>query len=91
MELEILLSAFKKAEMIENLLKSSSTLEDWIKNLEENHLREIGSFNEPLLYKFLKNKQKSKIKIGDIAGGFDKNGYRTIQINNKRYYAHRLA
>ena len=39
----------------------------------------------------IKNKQKSKIKIGDIAGGFDKNGYRTIQINNKRYYAHRLA
>lgn len=31
------------------------------------------------------------VKIGDIAGELKPNGYRIIQYDNQRYYAHRLA
>lgn len=33
----------------------------------------------------------NRIKVGDRAGNLSKTGYRQIQINNKRYYEHRLA
>ena len=35
-------------------------------------------------------KISKKIKIGDIAGS-KANGYKIIRLNNKQYYAHRLA
>jgi len=32
-----------------------------------------------------------RVKIGDVAGTIDTNGYRRISINKKRYMAHRLV
>jgi hypothetical protein len=32
-----------------------------------------------------------RINIGDVAGSITSEGYRTIKIDNGRYYAHRLA
>jgi hypothetical protein len=31
------------------------------------------------------------VKVGDVAGAYDKKGYRVIQIDGKQYQAHRLA
>ncbi len=56
-------SAFKKAEVIENLLRSSSTFEEWVKSIEKTNLMEILSFNEPLLYDFLKNNINQSVSL----------------------------
>ena len=33
----------------------------------------------------------NSIKNGDVAGGINANGYHTISVESRRYYAHRLA
>ena len=49
---------------------------------------ELFDYNDGYLYwKIVKS---NKVKVGDIAGYINSKGYRTIGINNKLYYAHRL-
>jgi len=40
---------------------------------------------------FIRIKAKPRVKIGDIAGFYEKKGYVSIRLNGRTYKAHRLA
>lgn len=46
---------------------------------------------DPLTGEFRWNSSRPKIRIGDIAGGYNDQGYIIIRLNRKGYRAHRLA
>jgi hypothetical protein len=43
------------------------------------------------LFTCAQNRKGSKNKIGDVLGSFTKSGYTEIQLDSRRYLAHRLA
>lgn len=43
------------------------------------------------LFTWVKKRARTSFKVGDVAGGFDSDGYICITINNSQYLAHRLA
>lgn len=59
--------------------------------LSAEYVRTILDY-EPLTGLFTWRQKTAKcINIGAVAGGIEKNGYRRIRINGRRYLAHRLA
>ena len=62
---------------------------DWKLFATLEQLQEMFEYkNGELIYKI---KTAKKTNIGDVAGTINKLGYRHIQINRKRYQAHRLV
>ena len=56
-------------------------------NLNQQELLEFFEYkNGDLYYK----KPRSRIKVGDIAGNLNKDGYRQVKIGNKSYKVHRI-
>lgn len=58
--------------------------------LTQDYLKSILNFDSSSGIFYWKVKRPN-VNIGDIANNIGKNGYVRISINNKRYYAHRLA
>lgn len=56
----------------------------------QKRLRELFDYNEDTGL-FTRISPVKKANVGDIAGARAKNGYITISVDCKRYYAHRLA
>lgn len=61
--------------------------------LTQKELKELISYdsNSGVFVWIKPNKNAKRVKAGDIAGGLNARGYLKIKINNKRYFAHRLA
>jgi hypothetical protein len=60
--------------------------------LTQERLKELATYNpETGLFICAKNRRGSKHKIGDALGSVTNNGYIEIQLDGKRYLAHRLA
>lgn len=59
--------------------------------ITQNELKEILQYNENTGVFTWKQSPAKHIKIGDIAGSLDANGYTYIRINKKLYKAHRLS
>ena len=58
--------------------------------LTQDRLKELFDFNSDTGV-FTRTGRQKKCNVGDIAGCIAKNGYITISVDSKRYYAHRLA
>jgi hypothetical protein len=59
--------------------------------ITQKELKEVLEYNpETGVFTRIKS-SNNPVKIGSIAGTIDKNGYRRITLNGKRYLAHRLA
>lgn len=56
----------------------------------QKRLRELFDYNEETGL-FTRISPVRKANVGDVAGAKAKNGYITISVDCKRYYAHRLA
>ena len=60
--------------------------------LTQERLTQLVSYEaETGLFTCLRNRKGSKNKIGDVLGSVTANGYIEMQLDGKRYYAHRLA
>jgi hypothetical protein len=61
------------------------------KNLPAERLREVLSY-DPLtgIFKW-RVATSSRVRVGDVAGGTNKEGYRVIGVDGTQYLAHRLA
>jgi len=59
-------------------------------NLTQRYLKKI-LFYDPKTGIFIWKVNRRSIKVGDVAGFTQCNGYRRIKIDQKRYYASRLA
>lgn len=62
-----------------------------MKELTHKRLIELLSYDPLTGFFTWKIKRQSNSKIGDIAGHVLKNGYRSMRIDNQRFYAHRLT
>lgn len=58
--------------------------------LTQERLKEILSYN-PETGVFTNRIDRGNVKAGAIAGGVDGKGYREVQIDGRKYQAHRLA
>jgi len=60
--------------------------------LTQERLKELATYNPDTgVFICAKNRRGSKNKIGDILGSITNSGYIEIQLDGKRYLAHRLA
>ena len=59
--------------------------------IAQNELLNILNYNDKTGIFTWKNSESRKIRVGSIAGCFDKDKYIQIRINNRSYRAHRLA
>jgi len=60
--------------------------------LTQERLKQLATYNpETGLLVCVKNRKGSKNKIGDTLGSVNKVGYFEVQIDNRRYFVHRLA
>jgi hypothetical protein len=60
--------------------------------LTQERLRELATYNpETGVFISAKNRRGSKNKVGDVLGSITKGGYIELQLDGKRYFAHRLA
>lgn len=58
--------------------------------LTQEELKSLSEYN-PETGSFRALTQRGTIKIGDIIGSVQVNGYRAASINNRKFYEHRLA
>lgn len=54
-------------------------------------LRSIYDYNPATGVFIQKIRVSNRVKVGDVAGGKNNDGYISLSLNGKRYYAHRLA
>ena len=60
--------------------------------ITQEYLKTILHYNEITgVFTWLKPRASNKVKIGNIAGSINKQGYSQISIGYKKYKAHRLA
>lgn len=60
-------------------------------NLTAQRLREVLHYNPDTGVFVRIAYSRSRAKVGDVAGGFDHDGYRKISVLGKKYLEHRLA
>lgn len=59
--------------------------------MTQKRLKEVLNYNEQSGVFTWKTAKAKRISVGDVAGCINKKGYITIRIDNKIYFAHRLA
>lgn len=59
--------------------------------ITENRLKCLVSYNSETGIFTWKTRPSNRVRVGDIAGTLDSNGYIYIKLDGKRYFAHRLS